>query len=134
MLIASLYFIDMRNNTNDEQENLERIYEYAANLLINEKKSPYEVRSLLIQQGLDAEIASLIVENLETQVSISNRGDSAQANQDILQGTAWLIGGSIVTALTYAAASDGGIYVITYGAIIFGAVQLIKGIIEKNKN
>lgn len=42
------------------------------------------------------------------------------------------IGGLIVTAVTYSNASDeGGTYLVTWGAIVFGGYQFIKGLYQK---
>jgi predicted metal-binding membrane protein len=47
-------------------------------------------------------------------------------------GFVWFIGGSLFTFLTYLVAqgSGGGIYVVTYGAIIVGAVQFLAGLFQ----
>jgi len=39
-------------------------------------------------------------------------------------GALWAIGGYLLTALTHSAASGGGTYVVFYGAIIAGGIQL----------
>jgi hypothetical protein len=38
--------------------------------------------------------------------------------------------GVLVTAATYTAASAGGHYVIAWGAIVFGAFQFLKGLVQ----
>ncbi len=48
------------DNKEDEQEAVNQIYEYAANLMIHEKKSTLETKNELIAQGLDEKAASLI--------------------------------------------------------------------------
>ena len=57
------------------------------------------------------------------------------ADKRMLYGALWCMGGILVTALTYAAASGpgGGTYVIAFGAIIWGAVQFLSGLTDKNK-
>lgn len=52
----------------------------------------------------------------------------SEASSAIGKGLAWLIGGLVVTGVTYAAASDGGTYIITWGAFLFGGIQAIRGI------
>src|SRR5262249_55721879 len=55
---------------------------------------------------------------------------SPLARKRIIRGTAWLLGGLIVTAVTYSAArSGGGTYVVAWGAIAFGVVQLFQGVL-----
>ena len=61
------------------------------------------------------------------QAPLSCGDDSTGGGRDMVIGGIWCVGGILVTALTYGAASSnpgGGRYVIAYGAIIFGAIQL----------
>jgi hypothetical protein len=51
-----------------------------------------------------------------------------QAERDIRHGLLWLVGGIVVTAGTYVAASKaGGFFIVTYGAIFWGAIQFLRG-------
>jgi hypothetical protein len=45
-------------------------------------------------------------------------------------GLLWFVGGSLVTFATYESAQGGGTYVVTYGAIIVGAIQFVMGLFE----
>ncbi len=49
---------------------------------------------------------------------------------NIALGSAWLLGGIVVTVLTYSSASGGGRSLIAYGAIASGALQLLVGVIQ----
>lgn len=109
-------------------EIVKQIYGYAVELLVNQQKPAYEVRNALIQRGLDAETAAIVVKNVETEASKSKQ---SQADKDILFGSLWLAGGTIVTVVSMSSASGGGRYIITWGAILFGAIQLIKGLVNK---
>jgi hypothetical protein len=74
---------NMEENQNDQQETADEVYEYAATLMVKQKKSPDEVRRLLIEQGLEEEIADIVVNNLEQQVNDAKR---SKANKDMLYG------------------------------------------------
>jgi hypothetical protein len=51
--------------------------------------------------------------------------------RNILVGALWFFGGLIVTIATYSAATSGGSSnIIAWGAVLFGAIQLIQGIIQ----
>lgn len=50
------------------------------------------------------------------------------ARTRMVRGGAWLAGGLLVTAITYGTATPGGGYVVAWGAILFGAVQLLQGL------
>jgi len=54
----------------------------------------------------------------------------ALGKKNMLTGALWLIGGVVVTAATWSAASGGGTYIFAWGAILFGAVQLIIGLVQ----
>lgn len=48
--------------------------------------------------------------------------------RDLIIGSLWLGGGLIVTVVSYAAASGGGRYVITTGAVVYGLIRVIRGL------
>lgn len=115
----------MENQDLEVQELVNKIYEYAADLMFEQKVSPSETKEILIEQGLAPEDADIVISNLQAQM----RG---VANKNMLYGALWCIGGLLVTALTYAAASEGGgTYVVTWGAVIFGAIQFFKGLFQR---
>lgn len=102
-----------------EIDNSKDIYKYAARLIVVEKKSIVAVRKKLVNSGLDEENAQFIVNNLDEEINALIR---KRATKDIVFGSMWLCGGLIGTF------ADIGF--IFWGAIAFGAVQLIKGIIS----
>ena len=59
----------MENKELENQQADDQIYDYAANLLVKENKSPSEVKKALIEEGIDEESASMIVDSLETQIN-----------------------------------------------------------------
>ena len=73
----------MEKENDNQQEAVNQIYEYAANLLINQKKSLTETKNVLIAQGLDEESASVVVSNLEQQIKDAKKEG---ANKDMLYG------------------------------------------------
>ncbi len=110
---------------NEKENAVNQIYEYAANLMVNEKKDAQETKIALIEQGIDEESASIIVANLEQQIKEIKKEN---ANKDLLYGALWALGGLVATVATYAAASDGGTYVAFYGAVIYGGYRFLKGL------
>jgi hypothetical protein len=52
--------------------------------------------------------------------------------KNMLHGALWCIGGITVTFVTYSSAvsSGGGTYVVTWGAILFGGLQFLKGMYQ----
>lgn len=114
-----------------EQEAVNHIYEYAADLFINKDKNSYEVKMALVAKGMSEENAQIVVDRLEDEIEQARK---RRANKDMLWGAVWCIGGTIVTIATYSAASNGGgRYVVAWGAIIFGGVQFIRGVIASTK-
>ena len=109
----------MENQNDDQQETVNQIYEYAANLLFNEKRSATETKNALISQGLDEESAAVVVSNLEKQIKDAKKEG---AKKDMLYGALWCIGGIVATV------ADFGF--IFWGAIVFGAIQFIKGAVN----
>lgn len=52
-----------------------------------------------------------------------------QGHRMMMFGAMWFIGGLAVTIASYRAAGNGGRFVVTTGAIFFGAVQFVRGAI-----
>lgn len=112
----------------EEKQVIEQVYNYAADLIIRQSRPDYEVVELLQDKGLNESNAQLIVDKIVSQVNDARR---SKAKKDIIYGALWCVGGIIITIGTYSAASNGGgTYVVTWGAILFGGIQLFKGIIN----
>lgn len=52
----------------------------------------------------------------------------------MLIGALWFGGGLLVTGISYAGAGKGGTYVITTGAILYGIIRIVRGVVEYNKS
>lgn len=63
-------------------------------------------------------------------VVMRKKSNREVAGKNMLFGAIWCIGGTLVTALTYQAASAGGHYIIAWGAIVFGAFQFLRGLVQ----
>ncbi|MBT1703348.1 hypothetical protein [Chryseosolibacter indicus] len=100
-------------------EALNELYSYAADLMVNQSKSVDEVQKALIDKGLSTDAAYTIVSKLEDEI-IKAKKDAAQ--KDILYGALWCAGGTIATL-----ANIGFIF---WGAILFGGIQFIKGLVN----
>ena len=96
---------------------VDEIYEFAANLMVNEKRSNTEVVNLLVEKGLDQESAQTIVSNLEQQIKEAKKKNG---QKDMLWGAVWCIGGTVATVADFG--------YIFWGAIVFGAIQFFKGV------
>jgi hypothetical protein len=101
------------------QQAVNEIYEYAANLMVNGNKNSHQVINALMEQGLSRDAAAVVVENLQKQISSTKKEG---ATKDMIYGALWCVGGIVATA------ADIGF--IFWGAIVFGAVQFIKGLIN----
>jgi hypothetical protein len=54
----------------------------------------------------------------------------ATGKRNMLSGALWCIGGIVVTAITMSMASSGGTYIVAWGAILFGGIQFIQGLVQ----
>ena len=52
------------------------------------------------------------------------------ARQQIGKGLVYLILGSVITGGTYLLAQGGGVYLVAWGAVAVGAIQLLIGVIN----
>jgi len=76
----------------------------------------------------------MVKESYSAQRSLSFDELKERGKKNMLYGALWFIGGLVVTGATYAAASGGGTYVVAFGAVIYGAGQFIRGVLEYNKS
>jgi hypothetical protein len=104
---------------NEDQKTVDQIYQYAANLMISEKKSYQETKKALLEYGIDEESASIVISNIEKQINVAKK---ERANKDMLYGALWCIGGIVATA--------SGIGFVFWGAILFGGIQFFKGLFK----
>ena len=105
------------NLSNEEAVN--QVYEFAANLIFKEKKSNQDVINELVNSGIDTENAEIVVNNL-----LSSRNESA--NKNMLYGALWCIGGTIATVADFG--------YIFWGAIVFGAIQFFTGLAKRSRH
>jgi hypothetical protein len=69
------------------------------------------------------------VAEAETAHHNKNAARLAKAHSDMWAGAFWCIGGILVTAVSYNAVKDtGGTYIITWGAVVYGGYQFLKGL------
>jgi hypothetical protein len=108
------------------EQAVEAVYRFAAAQL-QAGVAPATIRSNLIEKGLSDEGADIVVRNLQ---QLQARAHREAGQKDMLYGALWCIGGIVVTAVSYSAAASagGGTYVITWGAVVFGAIQFFRGL------
>lgn len=109
----------MENQNANQQQAVNAIYEFAANLMLNEDKNTHEVKMALLEKGLDEKSASIVITNLEQQIEDAKKEN---AQKDMLYGALWCVGGLVATA-----ADIGYIF---WGAIVFGGIQFFKGVLN----
>jgi hypothetical protein len=103
----------------DNQTAVNELYSYAADLLIRQQRTNTDVIQLLVQRGISENAATIVVDNLESQL---NDAKKAAAKKDMLYGALWCVGGTVATM-----AHIGFIF---WGAIVFGGIQFFKGLIN----
>ncbi len=107
----------MENPEQSQQELVNQVYNHAADLIVNQRKSSQETITLLVDQGLDQASATAVVDNIQVEIS---KAKKSRANKDMVYGALWAIGGTVATL------ADFGF--IFWGAIVFGAIQFFKGV------
>jgi hypothetical protein len=106
------------------QQFVREVYQRAATLA-NEGKSKDKIRTELSGMGLNEETASKVVENV---FRLRKKAGREAGLKNAMVGAGWCVGGIAVTVLTYELASGGGFFVVTWGAILFGGIQFVKGL------
>jgi hypothetical protein len=105
---------------------MKEVFNHAAEMMSNGAANE-KIKSDLMERGLNAEVAETVVSSL---VGAHRDAKQEQGKKNMLYGALWCVGGTAITIGTYAAASGGGTYVVTYGAIVIGAFQFFQGIYQ----
>jgi hypothetical protein len=66
----------------------------------------------------------------ETRIRVLQQKTKAMGRKNILTGAMWLIAGLVITFSGSTATSGSGFNLLGYGAILFGAVMLISGVVQ----
>ena len=96
--------------------------------LINQGKSKAQIETELKSTGLGQEGVSSVVNRV---FQLRKKANRDVAGRNIVFGALWCVGGTLFTALSYQMASEhpgGGTYFIAWGALLFGGIQLLKGL------
>lgn len=110
--------------------NTRNLYDIIKQMILVEDLSEEDVRNTLFNRGLiesENEADELI------SLCIAGKKALKSANRTILMGSIFAIGGAVVTVVTYTAAANGGSYVVAWGAILYGIIDIIRGFASKNK-
>ncbi|PKP45900.1 MAG: hypothetical protein CVT94_16435 [Bacteroidetes bacterium HGW-Bacteroidetes-11] len=94
----------------------ELLYTFAAESLFKREMDQEETVRLLVEKGVGQGKAEHIVNDI---LVYTKKENEKSGNRDMLYGAIWLIGGVLATA------ADFGF--IFWGAIVFGAIQFIRG-------
>lgn len=124
----------------EEQGAVEQVSQYVGNSL-TARKDKWVITKELMKQGWREKTAYRFVSNIEAELKRgfeeyvrTPSGREAMASvgkRRMLHGILWAAGGGAVTAGSYyAAAYEGGLVILTWGAIIFGIYDFVRGLIE----
>lgn len=94
-------------------------YNMAVKLLVERQMEPHAIKTKLIAEGASSYEAQKIVDEISNELK---RAKQKAASKDIIYGSLWCVGGLVLTI-----ANIGFIF---WGAIVFGGIQLIKGIVN----
>lgn len=108
-----------------------RLHAVAANMMVHQNKKALEIKQALMNEGIHEEIAQIVIDNVEFQLEDAR---FLRAKKHVVYGALWLMVGLIIAAVTYSRASSGGIsYIVTWGAILIGGIQFVKGLLTSTK-
>jgi hypothetical protein len=116
------------NNIKQEvliKEEKEKTYNYASDLLLKYGKSSEEAIQLLIEHGKDSYCAEMIINDI---LSRENKEKKSLGKNKRLYGGFWLIGGILVSVISYSSLEGGGTFIIAWGAIFYGLFRFLRGL------
>ena len=117
-----------QNSLTDKQttEMLQALYEDVVKRLISGVSTQTIIRSY-VEQGADEKFIRRLIERAKDDIYEHKR---RKGFKNLGFGALWFVGGTVVTIATYSAASGGGRYVVAWGAILFGFIQMVSGLVQ----
>ena len=105
----------------------ERALSYAKDVL-RQGMPRAAVEEVLRAQGFDPAAASAIVERANK----TKDERRVAGRRHMIMGAVVCVIGIVITVWSYAAAEEagGGSYVVAWGAIVFGAIQFVRGLVQ----
>lgn len=119
----------MQESEQTPEQVVEAVYAFAAEQM-HDGVALAKIEKKLIEQGLSPEAAATVVGNLK-QAKAQAAKEASRKN--MLYGALWCVGGIVVTVLTYQAAAGGGSFVVAWGAILFGGIQFVRGLVQSSE-
>ncbi len=119
--------------TPEEERAIAQLSDAVASQLAEGKSRENIVKELLKQEWHE-DAAVQFVDNIanamhEYENSSEGRNEIAKRYaRHMIYGVLWVVGGTVVTVATYGAASEGGKYVVAWGAIVYGAIDFFRGL------
>jgi len=98
---------------------IDEAYNYGVHLIVDKGVDYTKLKDELIFKGIDTQDALKVVNKIEKDIK---KEKTTAANKDLIYGALWCIGGIVATA-----AEIGYIF---WGAIVFGGIQFLKGLIN----
>jgi hypothetical protein len=98
---------------------IDEAYNYGVHLIVDKGVDYIRLKDELIFKGIDVQEALKVVNKIEKDIK---KAKITAANNDLIYGALWCIGGIVATA-----AEIGYIF---WGAIVFGGYQFLKGLIN----
>lgn len=110
----------------DADELVESIYEFAAEQM-HDRVPHDQIQKSLVERGLDHETAAIVVRNL---LLAHSNALKSQGKSNVLYGAIWCLGGLVALYLRSGGANSGFIIFLIWAAIIFGAYNVFRGILQ----
>jgi len=112
-----------------EKATMDEVYEVARKL-IRKGGTNEEVEAALIARGVNQKAAASVVINT-LKMRADTRASSGAGMKNMLAGGIVCGLGLTITIVTYQLAANGGVYVVAWGAILFGGIQFVRGLMER---
>lgn len=117
----------MKDAKPTQDQAAQAMYAFAAEQM-NGGATADQIEDLLVEKkGLDRDSAASVVDDL---LEMRSEALRRAGNQRMLRGAVVCILGIGVTVATYSLAANGGTYMVAWGAMIFGAVDFIRGLVQ----
>ena len=121
------------NLTEEDKKRALKLYE-DVDLMLKLGYERERIKEKLAQSGIPADGEDRLINIVATSRRANASKPAPNVDKDqytakMIWGAIWCIGGIIVTVISYAARANVGVYVVAWGAILWGLIDFIRGLI-----
>lgn len=123
-------FQDTISADSQEDQTIDAMIKYSSKRLLEGATTGQIADELVNNGGWSRADVEPLVGAVYNQMNMQTNAAIADAyKKRIFTGLLWMLGGGAISLITYLAASGGGVYFVFWGAVVWGGVDVVRGLV-----